>query len=127
MNCLNCQTNLPESAKFCPECGQRVSQPETQADQIKSESPSNTTTFSKPLQAFGLIFGAVAVAVLIVVLILDSNRQATAEKKEISSTSSEIPEEVKVQLEKLAADPESIPLNIEKYSTYLPSNSSGFS
>jgi tetratricopeptide (TPR) repeat protein len=112
MNCTNCQTNLPESAKFCSECGQRVSQPETQTDQIKSES-SNTTAFSKPLQAFGLIFGAVAVAVLIVVLILDSNRQATAEKKEISSTPSEIPEEVKVQLEKLEADPESIPLNIE--------------
>ena len=115
MNCTNCQYTLPEEAKFCPECGAKVIIPEgLTADKKQDTNTSNKSApFSKPVHAFGLVIAAVFVAVLVVFLILDSNRKAIEEKKEISANTSEMPEEIKVQLEKLSADPESVALNIE--------------
>jgi tetratricopeptide (TPR) repeat protein len=113
MNCVNCRYGLPKEAKFCPECGQKVIITEQLPGDKKAGSTNKTASFSKPVHAFGLIIAAIAAAILIVVLILDSNQQAIEEKREISSNTTEMPAEIKAQLEKLSADPESLSLNIE--------------
>ena len=38
MNCTNCQHNLPEGAKFCPQCGQKVTPPDNSAADKNEES-----------------------------------------------------------------------------------------
>jgi tetratricopeptide (TPR) repeat protein len=111
MNCLNCQNKLPEEAKFCPQCGQEVTLLEE--DIQSTDKSTKSAPFTKPVHAFALIISAVVIAILIIVLILDSNQKKIEENKETSTNASDIPKEIKVQLEKLAADPESIPLNIE--------------
>jgi tetratricopeptide (TPR) repeat protein len=114
MNCINCQQTLPKEAKFCPQCGQEVSlSDEKSAPNNQDNKINKSTQFTKPIHAFALIVSAVAVALIIVFLILDSNQQAIKEKKENSTNTSDLPQEIKAQLEKLAADPESISLNIE--------------
>ena len=110
MNCTNCQNRLPENVKFCPQCGQKV--PSTKySEPVKNEE--NATSLAKPVQAFALIFAAVTIAILIVFLILDSNKKDLEQKRDISTNTQDNPREIQVQLEKLAQDPESITLNIE--------------
>jgi tetratricopeptide (TPR) repeat protein len=113
MNCKNCSYQLPEAAKFCPECGQKVAVSGNSSNGENTSLASKQESFTKPVHAFGLIIAAVSIAIVIVMLILDSNRETTEEKKDISGNTSEISPEVKAKLEELAANPESIALNIE--------------
>jgi tetratricopeptide (TPR) repeat protein len=110
MICINCQHSLPENSKFCPQCGQKVSISDS-TKSIKKEEIS--TAFSKPANAYILVISAVAAAILIVVLILQSNQQKIENQKNISANTQDLSEEVKAKLEKLAVDPESAQLNIE--------------
>ena len=110
MNCTNCMSILPSDSKYCPQCGRQIDSTEKHYSET---SEGNKSKFSKPSQAYILIFSAVAIAILIVVLILESNQDAIKEKKEISSNTQEKSPEIEAQLEKLNQDPESGPLNIE--------------
>ena len=113
MICTNCDHELPKGAKFCPECGQEVESAGL-SKSTKTKIPGEKTPlFSNTAHAFAFIGAAVVAALIIIFMILDSNRQAIEEKKKISSDASGIPEEIRVLLEKLAADPDSVPLNIE--------------
>ena len=80
---------------------------------MKSDSPGKYAPFSKPSSAFGFIATSVFIAIIIVFLILESNQQALDEKRNTSSKTSDILKENKVLLEKLTANPNSVPLNIE--------------
>jgi tetratricopeptide (TPR) repeat protein len=113
MNCTNCNYDLPENAKFCPECGQKITSIEVEKKTEKSHISKKSKSFTKPSQAYGFITLCVVIALTIVFLILDSNRETIEEKKRNSSNTVDIPEEIKVKLEQLAANPESVPLNIE--------------
>ena len=110
MNCINCQQSIPENAKFCPQCGQKIPNSDN-SESVKNKKIS--TAFSKPANAYMLVLSAVAAAILIVVLILNSNQKSIEQTKEISTNTPEISEKIKVQLEKLSKDSESIQLNIE--------------
>jgi tetratricopeptide (TPR) repeat protein len=113
MKCINCNSELPEGAKFCPECGSKVSTSDQPPENQVLDTTRKSTPFSKPVHAFTLIIGAVAIAILIVILILDSNREKREETANTSTNTSNIPPEIQAKLEVLAANPESIPLNIE--------------
>ena len=109
MICINCQHNLPENAKYCPQCGQQI----RLSDSISAKNEDSSAPFSKPAHAYVLILSVAAIAILIVVLILDSNKRKIEQDGNISTNTSELSEEIKVKLEKLTKDPESIQLNIE--------------
>ncbi len=109
MNCINCQQPLPKNAKFCPQCGQKKSL----TDNISEKNEDNSKPFLKPAHGYAIILSAVVIALLIVVLILDSNQRKIEQNRDISTNTSELTKEIEVQLEKLAKDPESIQLNIE--------------
>jgi tetratricopeptide (TPR) repeat protein len=122
MKCSKCRNPLSEEAKFCPECGHKVSHVNKSSTKTTNDPSDKTPTFSKPLHAFSLIIGAVAIALLIVFLIMISNREQIEEKKKISSNTEDLPAEVKVQLEELSANPQSISLNIEMGNTLFDLN-----
>jgi tetratricopeptide (TPR) repeat protein len=122
MKCPKCQNPLSEEAKFCPECGHKVSPVVKFTDKKSLNSSDKKSTFSKPIHAFGLIMGAAAIALLIVFLIMSSNQEQIEGKKNISPNTQDLPAEVKAQLEELAANPRSIPLNIEMGNTLFDLN-----
>lgn len=109
MICINCQHRLPENAKYCPLCGHKISP----TDNISKKNEDNSAPFSKPAHAYALILSVAAIVILIVVLILDSNQREIEQNRNISTNTSDLSEEFKIQLEKLAKDPDSIHLNIE--------------
>ncbi|MCK4559155.1 MAG: tetratricopeptide repeat protein [Calditrichia bacterium] len=109
MICINCKQTLPENAKYCSQCGHKI----FPTDNISEKNKDNSASFLKPAHAYVLILSVVAIAILIVVLILDSNKGKIEKDGNISTNTSELSEETKVQLEKLTKDPESIQLNIE--------------
>jgi tetratricopeptide (TPR) repeat protein len=107
MKCTNCKTLLPQSAKFCPQCGYKVEPPDELPD------GTNPKPLAKPIRAFSLIIAAVAIAMLIVILVLESNKPDTQSKEKISTNTVDNSEEIQSQLEKLQQNPESVTLNIE--------------
>jgi len=110
MNCKNCTSTLPEDAKYCSQCGQPV---RLSGNGYSTRNGRNSKAFARPSQAYTLILATVAIAILIVVLILDSNQKNIEEKELISTNTLENSQEIQVQLEKLNHNPESTPLNIE--------------
>jgi len=110
MICTNCMSGLPEDAKYCFQCGQPV---HLSKDSYSAKPIGKSKPFTRPSQAFALILAALAISILIVIMILDSNQKNIAERKLISTNTSENSKELQVQLEKLSHSPESIPLNIE--------------
>jgi len=113
VKCINCQSELPNDAKYCPKCGQKVTVFDKSAKRDTHNKINKDKSFKNPLHALGLIIAAITVAIIIVMLILDSNQKTKEEKESISTNALEIPEEVQVKLEKLAKNPDSIALNIE--------------
>ena len=108
MKCKNCQQSMPAKAKYCPECGHQISKSNSQQSAIASSNK-----LEKPAQAYILVIAAVAVAILIVILILDSNQKSIEQNAVTSTNAQDFSNEIKVQLEKIKQDPNSIPLNIE--------------
>ena len=76
MICSKCSNSLPESAKFCPQCATKVELPDTPKQSRMSEY------LAKPRNAYGLILLTCAFAMVIIFLILDSNRKTETENKQ---------------------------------------------
>lgn len=110
MNCTHCQHSLPKGANFCPQCGEMVIKKDTQQHLKKQES---STKIANPAQAYMLVVAALAIAILIVVFILDSNQKTIEQNKNTSTNTRDLSGEINAQLEKIKQDPESVPLNIE--------------
>ena len=109
MKCTNCKRNIPKSAKYCPHCGYEIKR----SPNITVKDEVNPGKLAKPVQAYSLIILAMAVAILIVMLILESNKPDTENQNIISTNTPDNSEEIKAQLEKLIQNPESVSLNIE--------------
>ena len=110
MICTSCGHTLPENAKFCPHCGKKT----LPAENISVPGDKKRAAFfADSRKAYAFIVLNVAIALLISYFILDSNIQRQKEISATSSTTSEIPEKLKVLIENLKQDPSSPELNIQ--------------
>ncbi len=107
MDCLNCSEKLPEKSNFCPNCGTRV---------IKDAESKEKGKRSPNLNPLYIIVFAGILAILAVLLILDSNvpEQKIAESsKQPSQEINQKFSKIETVEKKLAADPENVSLIIE--------------
>ena len=102
MNCKDCKSPIPEKANFCPHCGQKIAV-ENKHKYRKSTVNRESSSLSKPSNAYAYILIAVIVAFIAVVLILNSNKENKKVKKNTNITSSTLDtgNELKVLNEKL--------------------------
>ena len=114
MNCKKCHTKLPASAKFCPQCGEKVVLAPKHSSRKVPASSKESSPLVKKSNAYTFILIAVIVAFVGIVLILNSNEKETiADNNKINSITLDNNDEIKVLSEKLSKDPESLRLNIE--------------
>lgn len=107
MLCSNCSSSLPESAKFCPQCGTRIDPPDSE-----KQSSTIAETLEKPRNAYGLIVLTSVLALIIVFLIMDSNQRKDEVKEKTSSVPAEDTAEIKALREHLTANPDDLQSNI---------------
>ncbi len=108
MNCSKCSYFLPESAKFCPQCGSKVSPVDTSEESTYKKSQF----LDKPRNAYLLIALTSVVALVIVFLILESNQKKDEVKVQSSANSLEITPEINALREKLSSNPDDLQSNI---------------
>jgi tetratricopeptide (TPR) repeat protein len=114
MICQNCRQDLSAEANFCPSCGHKISNPEPKI-QNKHKRPDKSDLFSKPIAAYGALIVTSIIALVIVLLVLNSNKRdyKAEDAQNISSTTQDLIEKSKVIHEKLAQSPNSLQLNID--------------
>jgi len=107
MNCKKCLNPLPESAKYCPQCGSIIA-PADEANHLSKISEM----LNKPVYAYGLVVLTSIVAMAIVFLIMESNQRKDDIETKTSPIPSEISTESKALQEKLSTNPDDLQSNI---------------
>lgn len=123
--CPSCNTENPESAKFCSQCGEKLPEIKKNKNSNKKNEPA------KKSNSFFILVLALAFAFVTIFLVLDSNRKAFQEK--VSSKLNQNPGQVAQQspqalqmmenVQKMKAaldqDPENYELNIQMANNYF--------
>ena len=109
MICIKCNSNLPKHSNFCPNCGAAVS--------INSDSSDNIRKSATNINPFLIIIISGIVAILGIVLILDSNVSEKKISNSISNKQNQETTEIFSKIESINSDlqndPNNIRLNIE--------------
>ena len=108
MDCSNCNEKLSEKNNFCPNCGTKVIQ-----DIVPKDKGNNSLPNIKPI--YVIIFAGI-LAILAVLLILDSNAPEQKNTEINNQSNQEISQQfskIEALEKKVANDPENIDLNIE--------------
>ena len=114
MNCKKCHSQLPQNAKFCPQCGEKIVVKHKDPARKVSTSSKESSPLVKKSNAYTFILFAVIAAFVVIVLVLNSNKKEIIKvTNEIESNTLDSSDEIKVLSEKLLKNPESLTLNIE--------------
>lgn len=74
MHCANCHTDVPDNAKFCPECGAPLS--------VAAAAPQKTNTVANTLWSYFIIMVIVASITAAVMFYLSSEMDNSADGTE---------------------------------------------
>ncbi len=121
--CPSCHNNLPDGARFCPSCGEKIGQENQKTQKIK-------TATKKQISSYTILTAAFIGSLLVILYVLNDNRQILSEKLQTQGTAGAAPENASPQAqammnsvlelrEKLEQDPDNYDLLVQMANSYF--------